>query len=330
MPARGDRRWTDNGDLRAIAVEQHDPSRFLDDMFAGGRAHHVTRAPPRPGQLDLQDVDRRRWTPDRLRRAVKSFRRCSAPSSRPSGMSCAPWGMGREGLRPGNRLDPAAPAPEAARGFSPDSSIVKGSPPDGAGEGRFPLARPRDGLRRAGMHGCRRSRAAGGSRLCRQVEGSWRGRAAPARGYAADGTAAFGWTRGEARPRGLKTRRPVDGKGKRVTARSSRAPTPRPASSEAAQGGPARWSTFSGPPGTGTASTELSRRLPLGRYRRTAQLDVSTLSRMGSFLARTSRASDPHGPGPRRLTRRFNAEAVTVKDHSLPPAAQSRTVEARI
>ena len=58
-------------------------------------------------------------------------------------------------------------------------------------------------------------------------------------------------------------------------------------------------------------------RVPLGSvFDEPRRLDVSTLSRMGSFLGGDFSGVRIHtGPGAAEVTRRFNAEAVTVKDH---------------
>ena len=58
-------------------------------------------------------------------------------------------------------------------------------------------------------------------------------------------------------------------------------------------------------------------RVPLGSvFDEPRRLDLSTLSRMGSFLGGDFSGVRIHtGPGAAEVTRRFNAEAVTVKDH---------------
>ena len=58
-------------------------------------------------------------------------------------------------------------------------------------------------------------------------------------------------------------------------------------------------------------------RVPLGSvFDEPRRLDVTTLSRMGSFLGGDFSGVRIHtGPGAAEVTRRFNAEAVTVKDH---------------
>jgi len=58
-------------------------------------------------------------------------------------------------------------------------------------------------------------------------------------------------------------------------------------------------------------------RVPLGSvFDEPRRLDMSTLSRMGSFLGGDFSGVRIHtGPGAAEVTRRFNAEAVTVKDH---------------
>jgi len=57
--------------------------------------------------------------------------------------------------------------------------------------------------------------------------------------------------------------------------------------------------------------------VPLGSvFDEPRRLDVSTLSKMGSFLGGDFSGVRVHtGPGAAEVTRRFNAEAVTVKDH---------------
>jgi len=58
-------------------------------------------------------------------------------------------------------------------------------------------------------------------------------------------------------------------------------------------------------------------RVPLGSvFDEPRRLDLSTLSKMGSFLGSDFSGVRVHtGPGAAEVTRRFNAEAVTVKDH---------------
>jgi len=305
-----------NGDLRPIAVEN---KRSFSDC-----SRHVCRRDARIHVTRGRALD---WTSSTCRtsirrdghlvgsgEAVKSFSGCSAPSSGEGGHVVArrwgPWAG--EGLRLENRLDAAAPAPEAAgAASSPTLRSVERVRDRRRGEEGFPLS-ARDGLRswlrrvadrgRGGAgQGLPASKASGEDGL-HQLAGSC-GEMGAARLWGGRG--------GEARPRRPEDRDQWWG-GKRVTGAVEQGAQPRPALTGGARAGRRAVSTFSGPPG-GTARGSSTDRVPLG--------SVSTNPRGSTWHALDMDRSRRRflgvrstGPGAAE-DRGVHAEAVTVKGH---------------
>jgi len=339
---------TDGGLTTAISGdrgrEQHDPfSDLLDDMFAGGDARiHVDRGGARLDldELDLQDVDPAAmdtWIGSG--EAVKSFSEVFGAFIPAEAAIVVRVGGGHgqeKGSEPGEPTRRRQRRRRKQRGgfFARLFDRLEGFADRIGGwakKGSRLLGKGMD-FAELGMHGL--SQIEGAAERVQGFAGKSEGFLErmglhQLAGYAGQmGAAAFGWTRRRSSSRRPEDRRPVDGEGQESD-RRGRAGRPR-GGRHLRPGGAGRarraGQHLQGLQERGRHRREaLPRRVPLGSvFDEPRRLDVSTLSRMGSFLGGDFSGVRIHtGPGAAEVTRRFNAEAVTVKDHIFSRRAAS-------